>query len=46
MGVVVRNVANAAEPPRVDRKIANTLSLEKAKRFLDHDLPLLFSVLV
>ncbi len=35
MGVVVRNVANDAEPPRADRKIMNTLSLEETKRFLD-----------
>ena len=35
MGVVIRNVANDAEPPRADRKIMNTLSLEEIKRFLD-----------
>jgi len=35
MGVVVRNVANDAEPPRADRKTMNTLSLEEIKRFLD-----------
>ncbi|MFC1901372.1 tyrosine-type recombinase/integrase [Chloroflexota bacterium] len=35
MGVVVRNVANDAEPPRADRKSMNTLSQEEIKRFLD-----------
>jgi integrase len=35
MGLVVRNVANDAEPPRADRKTMNTLSLEEIRLFLD-----------
>jgi len=35
MGVVVRNVANVVQPPRVQRVTMSTLSSEEATRFLD-----------